>query len=641
MFSPNDQTELDVKDLEQKVVVNMVKTTRGINLTYSDNTTKLLDIAAFVNQKPTINVTSPGATVVSSGNVTLSGTVTDPDSFGKIVELRYQLDGAGFTNFGTAGTNVVNFSKVLSNVAPGNHTLVIEAIDDEGGVTSVTRTFTLNNGSGLSLSGPTMITEEVASLYSISGGVSGDSISVDATGYDGTNIVATVNLGTISLSGSGTGSFNFTAHAPAKTYTLKITSAQTGVQRTLNVQVSAQVWNPIFSLNKYTFAVADTLTWSVANGKPNATFTSRLVTGMRSATFPTWGDLNTFTLNGSGAATETGTLPADISGPYTFEVDFGLYGGKKTVQFTISVNPPPVTYNPTVATSKTVYQAGERLVVNIVGGKPNGSYVQTQVQGDSPGTAITGTLDANGAASPYWDIPINHISNHFRVSYDFGAYGGVKYIDFDIQALVAHGNQTHGTPGVIDIVVPNGVTSMHVKAVAGGGGGGCKGANNYVGQSGSAGTDTVITALTGANAGTELLRCVAGQPGTGSDERTEGLGHGGASLTSAGMNPVCSTGSLVPAYGGGKPETLGYWVYGDQTHGYGGDGETGYDDRDCRGGGGGGGSGQYKDVYITTIPGQTLRLTVGAGGAAGVSAWPGANPVQSQAGGAGCIFLEY
>ena len=639
MFTPNDQTELDVKDLEQKVVTDLVKTSRGINLTYSDNTTKLLDIAAFVNQKPTITLTSPSGSVVSSGNVTLSGTATDPDSFGKITSLRYQLDGGGFSSFGTAGTNSVSFSKVLSNVSPGSHTLIVEATDDEGGVTSVTRTFTLDNSNNLALTGPTMISEEVNTIYTITGGVPFDSIAVEATGYDGSNIVSTVNLGTVSLVGDGTGAFNFTAHAPAKSYILKITSAQTSVQRTANVQVSAQAWNPIFSLNKSVFAVADTLVWSVANGKPNATFTSKLVTGMRSAAFPTWGDLNTMTLSSSGSATASNNLPADISGPYTFEIDFGLYGGKKTVQFSITANPPPVTYNPTVSTPKTSYQAGERVVINIVGGKPNGSVVQTQIQGPNPGQVQNFTLDANGAAVRPWDVPINMPTTHYKEAFDFGSYGGIKYLEGDIIALVAHGNQTHGTPGTIDIVVPNGVTSMRVKAVAGGGGGGCKGSNNYTGQSGQAGTDSYIVAVTGPNAGVEIGRIRGGQGGGGGSEHAVGVG--GASYTSPGMNSVCSTGSLVPAYGGGKPQTLGYWVYGDQVHGYGGDGETGYDDKDCRAGGAGGGSGEYVDTSFATTPGQTLRLVVGAGGLPGTSAWPGANPVQAQQGGNGCIYLEY
>jgi hypothetical protein len=161
-------------------------------------------------------------------------------------------------------------------------------------------------------------------------------------------------------------------------------------------------------------------------------------------------------------------------------------------------------------------------------------------------------------------------------------------------------------------VVPAGVTQLEVIAIGGGGGGGGKGANNNDGTTGDSGTFSSVQR--GVNF---LVKAEGGLGGGGGGEHHIGVGGGNYD---PGENSHCSGSNIPQARGGGRK----LLSYGGTFYGYGGGGQTEYDDRDCRAGGGGGGSGQLvQGQVINVVPGEVLYIVVGNGGLGGHASYGG------------------
>ena len=167
------------------------------------------------------------------------------------------------------------------------------------------------------------------------------------------------------------------------------------------------------------------------------------------------------------------------------------------------------------------------------------------------------------------------------------------------------------TPGSYNFVVPAGVTRLRALLVgAGGGGGGAStcGERDYTNQDPEHGGD--YTEFEGCNPGT------AGGAGGASSVR-----RGVAALASAagGAGGAAGTETSSHARAGAAGRAVA-GAAGAGTYGSGGDGgteaagNTGYQ-RD----GAGGAAGSVTEKTIDTVPGETLRITVGSGGTAGAA----------------------
>lgn len=166
-------------------------------------------------------------------------------------------------------------------------------------------------------------------------------------------------------------------------------------------------------------------------------------------------------------------------------------------------------------------------------------------------------------------------------------------------ALLLNGATVTGaTPGPYTWTVPAGVTRIKIRGVAGGGGG----VNNGTGGAAtSGGTSSVV----GSSSGT-LASATGGGPGGASSGGTgnDGTGTSGATGVSAigGRASLLGEGSLA----------------GTGANSYGGGGTAGAAAGSTSGGGGGG-----FDRTVTVVPGETITITVGAGGSGNISGNPG------------------
>ena len=238
MFEPNKQTEIDIAELESRVVVNVDKSIKGLHIDYSDSSTSDINIVDLPNSLPTITLSSPIGTV--NGPVMLVGTAGDPDSWGSVVSLRYSIDGSAFTNFGTCGTNVVHFS-LLMQVSNGSHVLTVEAMDNEGGVTSHSSIFVYNDDHASKIVGPASVRNGTVTSYAVQNGIPNDNLRLELYSYSGIAINSHAVIGAVTLDVSGNGNFN--VPMPNTTlgvnqgtsYFLKATSLTSGVERTLNI----------------------------------------------------------------------------------------------------------------------------------------------------------------------------------------------------------------------------------------------------------------------------------------------------------------------------------------------------------------------------------------------------------------------
>ena len=173
------------------------------------------------------------------------------------------------------------------------------------------------------------------------------------------------------------------------------------------------------------------------------------------------------------------------------------------------------------------------------------------------------------------------------------------------------------TPGPYTLTVPAGVTQMELDGVGGGG----SGAGNTAGNAGGAST------VSGSTSGT-LATFNGGAAGAGPSGAPIGGAAGGAAsgrANAGGTATVAGPGVGAPCRGG---YAAGPFIAGDPltSSGYGGDAPSNGAGTGYGSGGGtqttianyltGGGGGAAGKFVITVIPGETLTLTVGAGGAA-------------------------
>jgi hypothetical protein len=220
-------------------------------------------------------------------------------------------------------------------------------------------------------------------------------------------------------------------------------------------------------------------------------------------------------------------------------------------------------------------------------------------------------------------------------------YNGTSWVNFDADTVDGfHASQTPtantipvaGSTGKLDAgwlpavgnlnmveftisgnwAVPSGVTKIMVFAIAGGGGGGGSGTNATNGGNGG---NTIIY---GSASGT-ILTLTGGGGGSGSNAATVGPGvsySGVAGYAIDASNNYSGFGAGSPFGGGGR--SVKNTGNGEAGNGYGsgGSGAGFY--------GGGGGSGQcvLGAVYSVTS-GETLTITIGAGGSGGSGAYTG------------------
>ena len=183
-------------------------------------------------------------------------------------------------------------------------------------------------------------------------------------------------------------------------------------------------------------------------------------------------------------------------------------------------------------------------------------------------------------------------------------------------------------------IVPSEVTKIIVIACAGGGGGG--GGNG--GTAGGNGGDTVIFGSVSGN----LLTLVGGGGGS----------VGGARVSPGGSSPKCPGEPGIDAYsshpggtggssifgGGGRVTGEGTAARGEDAKGYGSGGGGG--SSSVSSGGGGGGAGDYVcGAVFAVTPGETLNITIGAGGNGGNSGGSGASGGKGAPGFVRIIYL--
>lgn len=171
------------------------------------------------------------------------------------------------------------------------------------------------------------------------------------------------------------------------------------------------------------------------------------------------------------------------------------------------------------------------------------------------------------------------------------------------------------TPGPYTFTVPAGVARMVLEIVGGGGGGKASGAN-----AGNGGNSVVSGSTSGtiatANGGIGATAGVAGAGGAASGRTLAGgaasksCGGGAAGPHAPGI-PGDNTHRAVGGFGGVPGIETGTGIATPTGYGNGGGAAVDAVDTRCGGGAAGG------RFVIDVIPGETLTLTVGAGGAAG------------------------
>lgn len=165
------------------------------------------------------------------------------------------------------------------------------------------------------------------------------------------------------------------------------------------------------------------------------------------------------------------------------------------------------------------------------------------------------------------------------------------------------GSVTGSAPGPYSWTVPVGVSRISVELVAGGGGGGA--GMSPINNATAGGTSSVSGSTSGS-----LISATGGQPGDNGGGGTSAPGAGGTGSSTGGYRWVNGTSGSGTA---GGASVLG--PEADQPASeFGGGGNAGTT------GGGGGGGGASKKKFLTVVPGETLTITVGAGGDQGLSA---------------------
>lgn len=293
----------------------------------------------------------------------------------------------------------------------------------------------------------------------------------------------------------------------------------------------------------------------------------------------------------------------------------------------------------TLTPSATTINSGDTVTFTI-GGLVVGASVNIIAQFTGPATdarasqsasQFTAQICANGTSAQFATYTVSMTANGQTVS--------SQSVIITVNPRVVF----VGALGISDVLLPAACRNIALEGVGGGGGGGCKGANNYQGQDGQPGGTLIVTRL---DFGTVVLNARPGGGGGGGREHAQG--DAGTSFTSPGEVGLCSQ-DPIPieqriAEGGGKPATYGgQWLFTNAGahYGHGGDGETWYDDADCRAGGGGGGSGERISTTLA-VPGNiTLRVQVPSGGLPGNTAWPGGAQYMAQAGAQGALRITY
>ena len=177
--------------------------------------------------------------------------------------------------------------------------------------------------------------------------------------------------------------------------------------------------------------------------------------------------------------------------------------------------------------------------------------------------------------------------------------GGIKtYVDGKVMSI-RHGMALFSQSGTF--VVPEGVSQLFVMCIGGGGGGGW-----YHGTGGTGGVTSFGTYATA--------------PGGGGGYDNEVAGAAGGAGSATGTCVMASPGNAGKAAGGGsvpaRTFASGMWV---DTYSCGaGRGGTGSDASSV------GGSGGSVAAYVTVTPGETVQVTVGAGGGGTVAGLSGA-----------------
>jgi hypothetical protein len=253
-------------------------------------------------------------------------------------------------------------------------------------------------------------------------------------------------------------------------------------------------------------------------------------------------------------------------------------------------------------------------------------------------TALTNCITRDGQSTPSANLPMN-AKKLTGLAAGTSAGDSVRYDE--LQTLQTQVNGIAGGFSTLQLItssgaftIPTGKTVIKVTVIGGGGGGAAAGSSG----GGTGGTSSVAS-------GTQTISTVSADGGQG-NAALSSQGALGGTASGGGINingaPGGGGSDPTPGTGGSSIYGAGGVVY-RSTVGNGGAGVYGGGGAGANSGGGygayngGGGAGATAIKYLTSLtPGNTLTITIGAGGAGATGSIKNGG-----AGGAGIVVVEY